>query len=214
MVFGGEPLPEKFVKSLKALADDITVYNIYGPSEITILSNVQNLDGEKEITVGPPIMNTQIHILDKNMKRVPIGVVGEIYISGIQVGLGYMGKPDMTSTKFLDNPFGSGKIYKSGDIGRWTFDGKVQCLGRIDNQIKLRGLRIELGEIENRILEIEGITSAIVNKIEIDGKEVLCGYYVSTTDIDESYIKDTLRKNLPPYMIPNYILRLEKCLYY
>ncbi len=213
MVFGGEPLPEKFVKSLKALADDITVYNIYGPSEITILSNVQNLDGEKEITVGPPIMNTQIHILDKNMKRVPIGVVGEIYISGIQVGLGYMGKPDMTSTKFLDNPFGSGKIYKSGDIGRWTFDGKVQCLGRIDNQIKLRGLRIELGEIENRILEIEGITSAIVNKIEIDGKEVLCGYYVSTTDIDESYIKDTLRKNLPPYMIPNYILRLEKMPY-
>lgn len=87
MVFGGEPLPEKFVKDLKALANDITIYNIYGPSEITILSNVQNLDGETEITVGKPIMNTQIHILDKNMKRVPIGVVGEIYISGIQVGL-------------------------------------------------------------------------------------------------------------------------------
>ena len=213
MVFGGEPLPEKFVKDLKALADDITVYNIYGPSEITILSNVQNLNGEKEITVGPPIMNTQIHILDKNMNRVPIGVVGEIYISGIQVGLGYMGKPDMTSAKFLDNPFGSGKIYKSGDIGRWTFDGKVQCLGRIDNQIKLRGLRIELGEIENRILEIEGISSAIVNKIELDGKEVLCGYYVSNVDIKESYIKDILRKNLPPYMIPSYILRLDKMPY-
>ena len=213
MVFGGEPLPEKFVKDLKALADDITVYNIYGPSEITILSNVQNLDEEKEITVGPPIMNTQIHILDKNMNRVPIGVVGEIYISGIQVGLGYMGKPDMTSAKFLDNPFGSGKIYKSGDIGRWTFDGKVQCLGRIDNQIKLRGLRIELGEIENRILEIEGISSAIVNKIELDGKEVLCGYYVSNVDIKESYIKDILRKNLPPYMIPSYILRLDKMPY-
>lgn len=213
MVFGGEPLPEKFVKDLKSLADDITIYNIYGPSEITILSNVQNLNGEKEITVGPPIMNTQIHILDKNMKRVPIGVVGEIYISGIQVGLGYMGKPDMTSAKFLDNPFGPGKIYKSGDIGRWTFDGKVQCLGRIDNQIKLRGLRIELGEIENRILEIEGISSAVVNKIEIDGKEVLCGYYVSCIDIDESYIKDTLRKNLPPYMVPSYILRLEKMPY-
>lgn len=213
MVFGGEPLPEKFVKDLKALADDITIYNIYGPSEITILSNVQNLNGEKEITVGPPIMNTQIHILDKNMKRVPIGVVGEIYISGVQVGLGYMGKPDMTSAKFLDNPFGPGKIYKSGDIGRWTFDGKVQCLGRIDNQIKLRGLRIELGEIENRILEIEGISSAIINKIELDGKEVLCGYYVSNKEFEESYIKDTLRKNLPPYMIPSYILRLDKMPY-
>lgn len=87
MVFGGEPLPQKFVDDLKALSSDITIFNIYGPSEITVLSNVQNLNGEKEITVGPPIKNTQIHILDKNMKRVPIGVVGEIYISGIQVGL-------------------------------------------------------------------------------------------------------------------------------
>lgn len=109
MVFGGEPLPEKFVKDLRALADDITIYNIYGPSEITVLSNVQNLDGETEITVGPPIMNTQIHILDKNMNQVPIGVIGEIYISGIQVGLGYIGKPEMTASRFMDNPFGPWK---------------------------------------------------------------------------------------------------------
>lgn len=87
MVFGGEPLPQKFVDDLRALSSDITIFNIYGPSEITVLSNVQNLNNETEITVGPPIMNTQIHILDKDMKRVPIGVTGEIYISGIQVGL-------------------------------------------------------------------------------------------------------------------------------
>lgn len=144
MVFGGEPLPQKFIDDLKSLSNDISITNIYGPSEITILSNVQNLDNEKEISVGPPIKNTQIHILDQNMKEVPIGVVGEIYISGIQVGLGYINKPELTSKVFLDNPFGNGKIYKSGDIGRWTFDGKVQILGRIDHQIKLRGLRIEL----------------------------------------------------------------------
>ncbi len=83
-------------------------------------------------------------------------------------------------------------MYKSGDIGRWTFDGKVQCLGRIDNQIKLRGLRIELGEIENEMLKMPGVSSAIVNKIEIDGKEALCGYYVQ--DISENIVKDTLRK--------------------
>lgn len=87
MVFGGEPLLQKFINDLKALSSDITIYNIYGPSEITILSNVQNLDGENEITVGPPTKNTKIHILDKDMKRVPVGVVGEIYIAGIQVGL-------------------------------------------------------------------------------------------------------------------------------
>lgn len=109
MVFGGEPLPEKFVQDLRALADDITIYNIYGPSEITILSNVQNLNGEKEITIGPPILNTQIYILDKNMKQVPIGVIGEIYIGGIQVGDGYIGKAEMTAERFLKNPFGSGK---------------------------------------------------------------------------------------------------------
>ena len=144
MVFGGEPLPEKFVEDLRKLSPGVTIYNIYGPSEITVLSNVQNLNGETKITVGPPIMNTKIHILDKNMKRLPIGVTGEIYISGIQVGLGYLGKPILTNKSFLDNPFGEGKMYKSGDIGRWTYDGKVQCLGRIDHQIKLRGLRIEL----------------------------------------------------------------------
>lgn len=213
MVFGGEPLPEKFVADLKALADDITIYNIYGPSEITILSNVQNLEGETEITTGPPIMNTQIHILDKNQKRVPIGVTGEIYIAGIQVGCGYRNKPELTKERFLPNPFGPGKMYKSGDIGRWTFDGKVQCLGRIDHQIKLRGLRIELGEIENVLLNIEGITSAVVNKIELDGKEFLCGYYVSEREITETEIKENLRKDLPPYMIPTYFVKLEQMPY-
>lgn len=213
MVFGGEPLPEKFVKDLKALADDITIYNIYGPSEITVLSNVQNLDGEAEITVGPPIMNTQIHILDKNMNPVPIGVIGEIYISGIQVGLGYIGKPEMTASRFMDNPFGPGKIYKSGDIGRWTFDGKVQCLGRVDNQIKLRGLRIELGEIENIMANVPGVSASVVNKIEMDGKEVLCGYYVADSSILPDTVKHALKKALPPYMVPSYVIRLDNMPY-
>ena len=200
---------EKFVQDLRALADDITIYNIYGPSEITILSNVQNLNGEKEITIGPPILNTQIYILDKNMKQVPIGVIGEIYIGGIQVGDGYIGKAELTAERFLKNPFGSGKIYKSGDIGRWTFDGKVQCLGRIDNQVKLRGLRIELSEIENEILKINGVTSAIVNKIVLDNQEFLCAYYVADTNIGETTVKDTLRKFLPQYMVPTYVMKLE-----
>lgn len=212
MVFGGEPLPEKFVADLRALADDITIYNIYGPCEITVLSNVQNLTGEEEITVGPPIMNTQIHILNKSMKQVPIGVVGEIYISGIQVGCGYIGNQQLTEEKFLDNPFGPGKIYRSGDIGRWTFDGKVQCLGRLDNQIKLRGLRIELGEIENVIQNIEGVKDSVVNKIEIDNKEVLCGYYVSE-NVEENMVKEVLRQALPYYMVPTYFIKLEKMPY-
>ena len=215
MVFGGEPLPEKFVKDLKALANDITVFNIYGPSEITVLSNVQNLNGETEITTGPPIMNTQIHILDKNLNRVPIGVVGEIYISGVQVGKGYLGKPELTSEKFLPNKFGKGKMYKSGDIGRWTFEGKVQCLGRIDHQIKLRGLRIELGEIESKMEQYPGISAAVVNKVNVEDKESLCGYYVTEEQakVEEAEVKSYLRKYLPQYMVPSYIVHLEKMPY-
>ena len=215
MVFGGEPLPEKFVKDLKALADDITVFNIYGPSEITVLSNVQNLNGETEITTGPPIMNTQIHILDNNLEPLPIGVVGEIYISGIQVGMGYLGNPELTQQRFLPNKFGSGKMYKSGDIGRWTFDGKVQCLGRVDHQIKLRGLRIELGEIENKIEQVPGVSASVVNKFSIDNNEFLCGYYVTdgSIDVNELDVKNYLKKFLPHYMVPSYIVHLDKMPY-
>ena len=215
MVFGGEPLPEKFVKDLKALADDITVFNIYGPSEITILSNVQNLNGETEITTGPPTMNTQMHILDKNMQPVPIGVVGEIYISGIQVGIGYLGNPELTNQRFLPNKFGSGRMYRSGDIGRWTFDGKIQCLGRVDNQIKLRGLRIELGEIENKIEQMPGVSAAIVNKFNIESREFLCGYYVTdgSKEVKESEVKSYIKKYLPPYMVPSYIIHLDEMPY-
>lgn len=215
MVFGGEPLPEKFVKDLKALANDITIFNIYGPSEITILSNVQNLNGETEITTGPPIMNTQIHILDKDLNPVPIGVVGEIYISGIQVGIGYLGNPELTNQKFMPNKFGNGKMYKSGDIGRWTFDGKVQCLGRVDNQIKLRGLRIELGEIESKMEQIVGISASVVNKFSIDNNEFLCGYYVTdgSVDVTELEVKNYLKQYLPQYMVPSYIIKLEKMPY-
>ena len=97
---------------------------------------------------------------------------------------GYIGKPEKTASSFLNNPFGEGKIYKTGDLGRWTFDGKIQIAGRVDHQIKLRGLRIELGEIENKISAISGVTACVVNKVELDGKEVLCGYYVANQDVD------------------------------
>jgi len=215
MVFGGEPLPEKFVNDLRALADDIKVINIYGPSEITVLSNVQDLDGETEITTGPPIMNTQIHVLDKDLNQVPIGVIGEIYISGIQVGVGYLGNPELTNEKFLPNKFGEGRMYKSGDIGRWTNEGKVQCLGRIDHQIKLRGLRIELGEIESKIEQIPGVSAAVVNKVSIEDKESLCGYYVTEPEatVTEAEVKRHLKKYLPQYMVPSYIMHLEKMPY-
>ena len=209
MVFGGEPLSEKFVHDLKALASDITIYNIYGPSEITVLCNVQNLDGEKEINIGPPILNNKIYVLDNNMNPVPIGFSGEIYIGGIQVGCGYLGKEDLTNEKFINNPFADGRMFKSGDIGRWTKEGKLQCLGRIDHQVKLRGLRIELGEIEKILESVPEVDEAVVNKVIINDKEFLCAYYVLNSDIDETLLRTTLREKLPYYMVPTYFMRLD-----
>ena len=193
----------------------VSAFSGVAGSEITVLSNVQNLNGETEITTGPPIMNTQIHILDNNLEPLPIGVVGEIYISGIQVGMGYLGNPELTQQRFLPNKFGNGKMYKSGDIGRWTFDGKVQCLGRVDHQIKLRGLRIELGEIENKIEQVPGVSASVVNKFSIDNNEFLCGYYVTdgSIDVNELDVKNYLKKFLPHYMVPSYIVHLDKMPY-
>lgn len=213
MVFGGEPLSEKFVHDLKALASDITVYNIYGPSEITVLSNVQNLNGEKEITVGPPILNTKEYVLDSDMNPVPVGVTGEIYIGGVQVGYGYLGKEELTQQKFLNNPFDDGMMFKSGDIGKWTKEGKLQCLGRLDHQVKLRGLRIELGEIEKTLETIPEISEAVVNKIVMDNTEFLCGYYVATKDISDKKIRAVLKQTLPYYMVPSYFVKLDSMPY-
>ena len=213
MVFGGEPLPEKFIKDLKALSNDITIYNIYGPSEITVLSNVQNLEHETCINVGPPILNTDIYVLDSDMNPLPVGLPGEIYIGGVQVGNGYLGKEDLTNQKFINNPFAKGKMFKSGDIGKWTYDGKLQCLGRLDHQVKLRGLRIELGEIENILESIPQIDSAIVNKVIIDNKEALCAYYVVNSKINEKDIRSILRESLPYYMVPSYFMKLDKMPY-
>ena len=209
MVFGGEPLSEKFVHDLKALSSDITIYNIYGPCEITVLSNVQNLDGEKEINIGPPILNTKIYVLDNDMNPVPVGFSGEIYIGGVQVGCGYLGKEDLTKQKFIKNPFAEGRMFKSGDIGRWTKDGKLQCLGRFDHQVKLRGLRIELGEIEKLLESIPEVDEAVVNKVIVNGKEVLCAYYVLNSDIDEILLRTTLKEKLPYYMVPTYFMKLD-----
>ena len=106
-------------------------------------------------------------------------------------------------------------MYKSGDIGRWTFEGKVQCLGRIDHQIKLRGLRIELGEIESKMEQYPGISAAVVNKVNVEDKESLCGYYVTEEQakVEEAEVKSYLRKYLPQYMVPSYIVHLEKMPY-
>jgi len=148
------------------LNNEIEIINGYGPSEATICSTFYKVNGrdaeDKYITIGKTIANNNIYILDVYKKLVPIGVVGEIYISGDSLGKGYLNNPKLTEEKFIDNPFNPGaKIYKTGDLAKWLPNGNIEFIGRADNQVKLRGFRIELSEIENILLKNDYVKKAI-----------------------------------------------------
>lgn len=145
VILAGEQLPKKLVEDLKSIAPGCTIYNGYGPSETTVFSTIQNVTNLDNITIGKPIANTQIYILDKTLNLLPKNIVGEIYIAGDGVGNGYINKPDITNTHFLANVFENNSVfYKTGDLGLWLDNGQIECKGRVDNQIKIRGLRVEL----------------------------------------------------------------------
>ena len=211
ITLAGEQLPISLVNSLKEIGSPI-IYNGYGPSETTVFSTLTDVTNHINITIGKPLDNTQIYILNKNMNICPINTPGEIYISGDGVGLGYINNFDLTKKSYLQNPFSSENkiLYKTGDVGFYLSNGEIICLGRSDNQVKIRGLRIELGEIENKILENKKIKNCVViKKATEDNHEFLCAYYTSSSDIDINLLRTNLQKALPKYMIPQYFVKLE-----
>lgn len=192
-------------------AKKVDIFFVYGPTETTIWSTNSKLD-MSDITIGKPIANTQVYILDKNRKVLPIGVAGELCISGDGVGAGYLNQPALTSEKYIPNPFIDGKImYCTGDLARWRTDGEIEFIGRIDNQIKLHGQRVELGEIESVMSEFGGIKiTAVTDKKDENGHQYLVGYYTTDRDIDEKALRQHLGVKLPKYMIPNYFVCLDE----
>jgi acyl-CoA synthetase (AMP-forming)/AMP-acid ligase II/aryl carrier-like protein len=185
------------------------IFNEYGPTEATVGCIVKELSLEtKKVLIGQPIANTQVYILDKNQQLLPQGVFGEIWIGGKGVGKGYINNAKLTATRFIENPFAEGIIYKTGDVGRWTETGEVDYLGRIDEQVKIKGYRIELGEIEAQIQKINGVKDVKVIDIQ-DGHEEkqLAAYY--TGSITSSEIKHTLAGQLPNYMVPAFVVQLD-----
>ena len=214
IILGGEALPKELVSDINRYTD-AKIYNIYGPAETTVWStNVEIIDDD--ITIGSPIANTQIYILDKNNKPLPIGVLGELCIAGEGVGKGYLNRPELTAEKFVPNPFATeenhhGKImYHTGDLACWRTDGEIEYLGRIDTQVKIRGLRIELGEIENVMSGFAGIQLTVVaDKRDKNNRQYLVGYYTSEHEIDEKELRSHLSTKLLKYMIPNYFMRLD-----
>ena len=214
VMVGGEPFPSNLLELLKSITT-AKIYNMYGPTETTVWSTIKELSNTDTITIGKPIGNTQVYILDSDNNLVPIGVPGSLYIGGDGVSKGYLHKPELTSEKFINNPFiDNDIIYNTGDIARWTTDGEIICLGRSDSQVKLRGLRIELEEIENNIEDFPDISKAIVCiKTDSFGRQFICAYYTATTKVSVPKLRAFLNNYLPSYMIPSYYSQLSNFTY-
>ncbi|MDW3192237.1 MAG: non-ribosomal peptide synthase/polyketide synthase [Cytophagales bacterium] len=211
LIVGGEALSPHHINLTRELHPQLQLINGYGPTEGTTFSICHKIteDYESNIPLGVPINNTRIYILDKYQKLQPKGVVGELCIGGDGLTRGYLNNPELTNVKFVDDPFEAGqKIYKTGDLAKWLPDGTIEFLGRVDDQIKLRGFRIELPEIENCLLLLEVISSAVVLVIEQEGEKVLVAYYVSEDELKPSELRDHLSGRLPGYMVPAHFIHL------
>ncbi len=208
-LIGGENFPSNLLEKLQQITN-AQIYNMYGPTETTVWSSGKKLSNDEEITIGKPLANTQIYILDENLKPVPIGISGEIYISGDGVGKGYLTSKDLTDKNFIPNPFVPGtKMYKTGDIGLLTESGEIICLGRADNQIKIRGLRVELGEIESKLLQYPNINKATVIKQTVNDREFISAYYLASKRIIIDELRKYLLASLPRYMVPTYYIPVD-----
>ena len=214
-VCGGEAMPPEIAVQLAPAVKRL--WNLYGPTETTIWSTEFIVsDGRQPILIGRPIANTQCYILDAQLEPVPVGVTGELYIGGDGLAVGYLHRPELTSEKFVDDPFreGNTKMYRTGDLARYKADGNIECLGRVDHQVKIRGYRIELGEIEAVLKGLPEIKQAVVIvREDTPGDKRLVAYYTAESaegaSIGAEQFRANLSSSLPEYMIPVAYVRME-----
>ncbi|HZX68348.1 MAG TPA: amino acid adenylation domain-containing protein, partial [Candidatus Elarobacter sp.] len=211
MLCGGEALPRELADRL--LAGGGTLWNMYGPTETTIWSSCSRvLPGDAPITVGRPIANTTFYVLDHHDQLVPVGATGQLHIGGAGVARGYFKRPELTAERFISNPFGAGRLYRTGDSARVLADGTVQLFGRLDNQVKVRGFRIELGEIEAALERSGGLAAAVVTvREDVPGDQKLVAYYVARAGSPRTpeTLRNALADELPRYMIPSLWVALD-----
>lgn len=211
---GGEPLTTKLATQLLAACGE--VWNMYGPTETTVWSSCWQVafDALPAISLGQPVSNTSIQVLDDCLQPCPIGVPGEIYIGGAGVALGYHGRAELTAERFIEQPNADLReyrhIYRTGDLGRWRRDGSLEHLGRLDDQVKLRGFRIELGEIESQLLRHPGVVRAVVALREAPSEESeLVAYLVPNGPMpSRNHLRQHLRRWLPDHMVPGLFVEL------
>lgn len=214
IVCSGEELTAATALDCKQKFSGAQLHNLYGPTEAAIdvtAIDLTHTDVIKHgVSIGKPIANTKIYIVNNTLQLQPYGVQGELIISGIQVAKGYLNLEEMTKDRFIKDPFREGyQAYRTGDIAQWQEDGSIAYLGRIDNQVKIRGHRIELGEIERNLALIEEVSHALVVVHENEGDKFLVAYYVATKILDKKEIKVALSKVLTDYMVPNYYVQLD-----
>ncbi|MBD2677466.1 MULTISPECIES: non-ribosomal peptide synthetase [Nostoc] len=213
----GEPLQNALVQQIYQKNNNIQkVFNLYGPSEDTTYSTFSLVKkGDSSVTIGRPIANTQIYLLDARLKPVPIGIPGEIYIGGAGLARGYLNRPELTKERFISHCFNNqlnSRLYKTGDLARYLSDGNLEYLGRIDGQVKIRGFRIELGEIENALLKLSEVKEAVVLARENKpGNRQLVAYIVPQQEqiLKINELQIYLKELLPNYMIPSVFMLLD-----
>jgi amino acid adenylation domain-containing protein len=208
---------EKLKSTIKneILDNGYALFNQYGPTEVTVDALAEKCSYESNGTVGVPVYNARCYIVNKYGRLNPVGVPGELWVSGDGLARGYINNVELTAEKFTSTPFIPGiKVYRTGDLTRWLPAGNVEFLGRIDTQVKIRGFRIEPVEIANQLVKIDGIKEAVViDREDASGETYLCAYLVREEEMDElenSEIKNILSRSLPDYMIPSYYVWIER----
>ncbi|WP_158517254.1 non-ribosomal peptide synthetase [Moorena producens] len=215
MLFGGEAVDPSWVAEVLKKGAPQRLLHVYGPTESTTFSTwylVKSVPlGATNLPIGSPISNTTIYVLDRQLEPVPIGVPGELYIGGDGLARGYLNRPQLTASRFIDNPFGTGRLYKTGDLVRYLPEGNIEFNGRIDNQVKLRGFRIELGEIEALLATHPQVREAVVILREDQpGNKRLIGYVLPFLEQPtSSALRSFLKERLPEYMLPAAFVIME-----
>ncbi len=214
LIIGGEALSPSHVNRVRNALPHLSVWNGYGPTENTTFSTCFLIEQsyDHSIPIGRPVGNSTAYIINSRGTPQPIGVIGELCTGGDGVARGYFGRPELTEEKFVPNPFVPGeRMYRTGDLARWLPDGTIEYAGRMDDQVKIRGYRVELGEIEAALRGLDGVKEAAVSvRTGQSGNKELIAYMSLQADMDTEKVRSSLSKQLPNYMVPAYMMELEK----
>ncbi|HEY9856591.1 MAG TPA: amino acid adenylation domain-containing protein [Stenomitos sp.] len=214
LLVGVEPISEPLLVAIRRRCEGLVIINGYGPTEATICSTlypVPKADAvERNAPIGRPVANSRLYVLDAELQPVPVGVPGELLIGGAGLARGYLNRPELTTEKFIPNPFGEGRLYRTGDRIRYLPDGNLEFLGRIDRQVKIRGFRVELGEIESTLAKHPSVLDVVVvAREDMPGDKRLVAYIVLGEATDIAELKGFLKQHLPEYMVPSAFVTLD-----